>query len=98
MTAYLVMEIDSVEDVEEFARYRDAATPIVARWGGRFLARVVPAEALEGNWGRVAISEFPSLDAARGFYNSAEYQEVAALRQRSAQSRLLLIGSPDEIA
>ncbi|MEQ6333760.1 DUF1330 domain-containing protein [Sphingobium sp. MK2] len=96
MTAYLIMEIDAVDDVEQFALYREAAEPLVAQWGGRFLARVAPALALEGEWKRVAVTEFPNWEAAKGMYESAEYQSIAKIRQSVSTSRLLLIGSPDE--
>lgn len=97
MSAYLVMEIEGVHDTELLGHYRELSGPLVAKWGGKFIARATPAQALEGTWHRVAITEFPSWDAALGLVNSPEYRELAEIRQRAATSRLLLIGSPEEI-
>jgi uncharacterized protein (DUF1330 family) len=37
------------------------------------------------------VLEFPSIDAARTWYNSAEYREVMKLRLASATSHIVLL-------
>lgn len=96
MTAYVVTEVSEIHDPEAFAAYREATAPLLQKWGGRFLARVAPARALEGEWQRVALTEFPDWKAAEGFYSSSEYQALADARRTAAEMRMLLIGSPDE--
>jgi uncharacterized protein (DUF1330 family) len=39
----------------------------------------------------VAIIEFPTLDQARAWYDSADYQALKALRHRSARSTILFL-------
>jgi len=38
MSAYVVLQIE-VTDAEKLAQYREIATPIVQKYGGRYLAR-----------------------------------------------------------
>jgi uncharacterized protein (DUF1330 family) len=71
----------------------------VALLGSTLAAAPVPratagqAEAVEADYrpDGVAIIEFPSLAQARAWYDSADYAELKALRQRSARSTLLFI-------
>jgi uncharacterized protein (DUF1330 family) len=63
--------------------YGRAVVSVAAKFGGRFIALADRPEALEGDpdTRRVVILEFPSLDAARAFWNSPEYAEVKKLRE-----------------
>jgi uncharacterized protein (DUF1330 family) len=50
--------------------------------------------AVEGDWDsakRMVVVEFPSQEAARTWYMSAEYAEALALRQTALARRLLLV-------
>jgi uncharacterized protein (DUF1330 family) len=73
--------------------YGAKAPQLVLQHGGRFLARGAKPESLEGMeaTGRVAIIQFPSMAALRGFYESAEYREVAPFRQKASKSRLFAV-------
>lgn len=96
MPAYLIAEIQ-LHDPETYARYRSRTPEIVARYGGRFLVRGGEAEMLEGEAppGRIVVIEFADRAAARGFYDSPEYQEIMPLRQRASRGRLVLVeGAP----
>ena len=52
-----------------------------------------PAEQLEGSNPpkRVVVLEFPSLDAAKQFYNSAEYGPVKAIRLKASSGDLWVV-------
>ena len=84
-------------DADELARYREASGPIVTRYGGRFIARGGPIDVLEGdaNADRIAVIEFPDLAAARAWFDSPEYQEIAALRRSAADADFLLVDGVD---
>jgi uncharacterized protein (DUF1330 family) len=92
LAAYLVAHM-KVHDQDTYRRYRDAVSPLVDRFGGRFRIRGGAATALEGDWsiGRLVVIEFPSVDAARLFYDSTEYQEILPLRQRSASGTVAIV-------
>ena len=90
--AYVLGEID-VKDAQGYQAYVAAATPIVTKFGGVYLARGGRTVPLEGATpaGRVVVVEFPSLAAAQKFEASPEYLEVAAIRHRTATSRFFIV-------
>jgi uncharacterized protein (DUF1330 family) len=47
MVAYVVMQIE-VTDPDKHAKYREIATPIVERYGSRYLARGSKMDVVEG--------------------------------------------------
>ena len=87
-----------IHDRDAFiAGYGQATAPIVERHGGRYVMRGPGAELLEGGFGdgaSVAISEWPSREAALGFWNSEEYAEAKTLREGLADVQVLLIDAP----
>ena len=96
MPAYLVARI-AVHDEAGFAEYRDRVAPVIAAHGGRYAVRGGAMEVLEGGAppSRLVIVEFSSMEAARGFYHSAEYAPVLQLRLASAASDVVLVeGAP----
>jgi uncharacterized protein (DUF1330 family) len=62
-------------------------------FGGKFIVRGGNFTSLEGKWPhpRLVIIEFPSRDAAEGWYNSPAYQEIISLRQKSSVGHLIII-------
>ena len=90
--AYLIAEVD-VHDAEGFEAYRSGVAPMIAAFGGRYLVRGGAVTALEGEppTRRVVVLEFPSKAAAETFWHSEEYRPVAALRHKSAHSRIFMI-------
>lgn len=92
MAAYVIVEIE-VTDPEGYAAYRELAPPIVAQYGGKYLARGGAIDVLEGDWNpqRLVILEFPSAEQARAWWNAPEYAEPRAMRQRTTRSKLLVL-------
>jgi uncharacterized protein (DUF1330 family) len=92
MAAYIVAQL-KVHDPAMFQRYREAVTPLVDRFGGRYRVRGGELEVLEGDWPlpRLTIIEFQSQDAARLFYESPEYQQILPLRQESARGTVAIV-------
>ena len=66
---------------------------LVARHGGRYLVRGGAMQPVEGALGlkRLVILEFPSMEALRGFYDSAEYAPLLQLRLDSTQSDVVFV-------
>jgi uncharacterized protein (DUF1330 family) len=92
MPAYAIATIH-VEDPEMMASYSAAVPEIIARHGGRYLVRGGVIEPVEGGWdpGRLVILEFDSVEAARAMFASAEYLEIAALRQNATRSDIVIV-------
>jgi uncharacterized protein (DUF1330 family) len=91
MAAYLLAEIE-VTDPVGFEAYRRDVPGLIARFGGRYLARGGAAAVLEGDRPvkRTVLLEFPDMPTLRAFYASPEYQPLLALRQASSQSEVLI--------
>ena len=92
MRGYLIANI-KVTDPEAFERYRAAVPSVIARHGGRYLVRGGTLERLENadGFNRVVVLEFPSLEAARAFYHSADYAPLLKLRGDSTASQAVLV-------
>jgi uncharacterized protein (DUF1330 family) len=88
---YVIANV-SVEDATAYEAYRSRTAAIIAQYGGRFLVRGGAIEVREGEPGidRLVILEFPSVEAARTFYDSPEYQEVLPIRFENASSTLVI--------
>lgn len=89
---YVIAEI-TVTDPEAYKQYAATVPPIIAKFGGKYLARGGQTVAEEGDppSGRIVVIEFDSLAAARSFEDSREYQAAAPLRQKAARSRVFLV-------
>ena len=92
MPAYIIVNIE-VTDREVFARYRDAVPPVIAAHGGRYLVRGGELHVMEGapDWKRLVVLEFPSLAAARAFYDAPDYAPLLALRLASTNSQMVMV-------
>lgn len=91
MPGYLIANIE-VTDPAGFEQYRAKVSPLIAQFGGRYIVRGGEVRNLEGSLPlrRLVILEFPSLEAAQRFYDSAEYQPLLKLRLASTKSDLVL--------
>lgn len=81
-------------------RYREQATAAVHHHGGRFVVRGGVAEVLEGAWTppeRLIVVEFDSVEQAKQFYASPEYQNARKMRENAGHMNLLVISGPDQL-
>ena len=92
MSAYVLVEV-TVTNPEPYAAYRDLATASVARHGGRFLARGGAITPLESDWNpqRLVVIEFESVDAAKAWYFSEDYQDALKVRQANSIGKALIV-------
>jgi uncharacterized protein (DUF1330 family) len=93
MPAYVIGIVTEAHDDEALAEYRRRNTETVAAHGGRFVVRGGPVEVLEGGPAplRVVVMEFPDSAAARGWYESPEYQEIVPIRQGASTTDIVLV-------
>jgi uncharacterized protein (DUF1330 family) len=97
MKYYAVASLD-VTDPTWVRDYVAEVTPMVERHGGRYLARSATVERLEGDRQVpqvVLLIEWPSREAARGFYDSEEYAPFRSARLRGARNEFLLVAGDD---
>jgi len=88
---YIIGHI-TVTDPEDYKEYIRLDTPILAQLGGQFIVRGGTSEVVEGDsQERHVVIEFPSYEAAKTAYHDPDYQKVAEIRRRSAQSVIILV-------
>ncbi len=92
MPAYIIAAVE-VTDAVGFDEYRRMAGPIVAAFGGKFVVRGGKVETLEGDWiaNRLVVIEFESVERAKKWWASDEYRAAKELRQRTTNSKLLIV-------
>lgn len=87
---YIVVTED-IKDPEGFKTYMKAAAPTMTA-GINILAVDPQGEVLEGDWkGQTIVMEFESVEAAREWYHSDEYQAAAKLRQAAADCNVVIL-------
>ncbi len=74
MAGYVIADVD-VHDPEGYKEYTALVPATLEPFGGRFAVRGGAYEVLEGSWRprRLVVLEFPSVERARAWYESAEY-------------------------
>ena len=92
MAAYILVDCE-VTDPAKYETYKALAPDAIARHGGRYLVRGGAAVRLEGDWTpkRIVVLEFPSLDAARAFYDSPEYRAAREARRGAARMDMIAV-------
>ena len=92
MPAYVILDID-VKDPRLYEEYKKQGAPTLAVYGGKPLVRGGSVKVQEGTWDpkRVVIIEFPSMDQAQRWWDSAEYAQAKKLRHRAAQTNVVFI-------
>ena len=92
MPAYIVLRVE-ITDPEQYKEYRQRTPPALQKYGAKFIARSSTVETLEGEPEnrRVVIIEFETMEQARNFYNSPEYQSAKVFREGAADAQFILI-------
>jgi uncharacterized protein (DUF1330 family) len=92
MPAYVIVETD-IHDHAQYDQYKAASPDAVASGGGRFVVRGGELAVLEGDWhpSRLVMLEFESLEAAKRWYDSPEYQEAKRLREGAANLNMVAV-------
>ena len=92
MAAYVIVDVE-VREPEAYRGYTQAVPATLERYGGRFIVRGGAVETLEGEWRpqRVVVIEFPSVEQAKAWHGSAEYQAILPLRLRHARTNFLAV-------
>ena len=81
-----------VNDPEAYKEYIERDTPILQGMGAKFVVRGGQNQIVEGTaHDRHVVIEFPSYDAALKAYHDPDYQQVAEIRRRSADSTIIVV-------
>ena len=92
MSAYLVFTKEKTLDPAELVIYQRQIPRTLEPFDVRRLVTNGPVEVLEGAPVEgVVITEFPTMEAAKAWYDSPTYSEARVHRQKGAEYRCLLV-------
>ena len=85
MGAFMFIQAE-ITDPGQFMEYAKRTPAVVEKFGGRYRVMRGECELLEGGdeSKKVVVSEWPSMQAARDFWNSDEYAELKEIRKDAA--------------
>ncbi len=85
MPAYWIAR-SKVNDPVEYKKYADLVPPILAKYGGKALARGGRFQIMEGSekFQRFVIIEFPTFEQGVACFSCDEYKKAAAFRRDGA--------------
>ncbi|ADX45264.1 DUF1330 domain-containing protein [Paracidovorax avenae] len=91
-SAYIIASV-TVTNPEQYDEYRRLSTLAMQAHGAEVCVRGGRVEVFEGDWnpGRVVVLKFPSMEAARAFNESAEYQLARSARIGAAVMRMVCV-------
>ena len=91
-SAYILANVQVTNPVqyEEYKKFSSAAMTV---HGAEACVRGGAVAVLEGDWtpDRIVLLKFPSVEAARAFYDSPEYGLARQARQGAALMRMVLV-------
>ena len=92
MGAFMIIQA-KITDPEQFMEYAKRAPELIARFGGRYRVMRGQAVQLEGaeDTRKIVVSEWPSMEAAREFWNSPDYQALKEMREGAAEIDVHLV-------
>ncbi len=85
MSAYWVAR-SRINDPVEYKKYTDLVPDIIAKYGGKVLARGGKFQIMEGpeKFQRFVVIEFPTFEQGVACFTSPEYDHAAAFRRSGA--------------
>jgi uncharacterized protein (DUF1330 family) len=88
-----IIYTERIDDEAAMNEYGAKAMPSLMQSGGRVLALDDNVDVREGTWHgtRTLILEFDSVDAAKAWYESADYQAAIPLRQKAGEANVAIV-------
>ncbi len=92
MPSYFIAHF-SITDPDGYASYIEKVVPLIQANQGRLLVADDAASLIEGHFedGRVVIIEFPSVEQARAWQATPEYQEAKQLRRAATDTHSMIL-------
>jgi uncharacterized protein (DUF1330 family) len=93
MPAYAVFDVLQVTDAAKMGLYRQGVLATIQKYGGRVLVAGGAFDVVEGTAKPTfpVILEFPSVEAAKHWYDSEEYKPLKALRLSASRANGFLV-------
>ncbi|GAB5447033.1 DUF1330 domain-containing protein [Gymnodinialimonas sp.] len=93
MTAYCLFQNLDITDREKMQTYATTVEPITHAFGGQYVTKAGAVDVKEGDWAPTypVIIKFPSMEAARTWYDSDAYAPLKALRTSAGRFSAVFI-------
>ncbi|GMQ23539.1 hypothetical protein Aoki45_02210 [Algoriphagus sp. oki45] len=93
MSAFVLVEVD-IYDNEVYDEYKKLTPGSIEPFGGKFVIRGLPVEALEGEWkhDRLVLLEFPDRQKALDWYHSEAYKKAREIRAKGSSANFFIVG------
>jgi uncharacterized protein (DUF1330 family) len=94
MSAFMLVEI-TVKDQAMYDQYMERIPSVIEKHRGRYIVRSSKVTPNSGGWmpDRIILVEFDDLADLRACFRSAEYAELAPMRERATTTRSVVIES-----
>ena len=91
-SAYIIANI-TVTNPTQYEEYKKFSTLAMQAHGAEPCVRGGAVQVLEGDWQpeRMVVLKFPSVEAARRFYDSTEYSRARQAREGAAVMRMIVV-------
>ena len=91
-SAYVIANV-TVTNPQQYEQYKKLSTIAMQASGAEVCIRGGKVEVLEGDWQpeRMVMLKFPSMEKARAFYDSVEYQAAKDAREGAAVMRMIVV-------
>jgi uncharacterized protein (DUF1330 family) len=91
-SGYIIANV-TVTNPVQYEEYKKWSSQAMQVHGAEICVRGGKAEVLEGDWTpeRIVILKFPSVEAAKAFNASPEYERARAARQGAAIMRMVVV-------
>lgn len=92
MTAYVIARAD-IKDRDRYQKYLDVTPSIIKKYGGVVIACSENPLTFEGSDEnrRIILIQFSSIEKAKEFYHSPEYQKARKLRTEAATGEMIVV-------
>ena len=92
MAAYVIVDV-TINDPQDYEEYKKLTPSSITAYGGKFIVRGGKTETLEGAWSpeRIVVLEFPTIERAKEWWDSAMYTPAKEIRQRSATTKMIVV-------
>ena len=92
MSAYFIVQIN-VKNQDNYKEYISKVSPIVEKFGGKYIVRGGQSENVEGNWPfqRTVVLKFPTYKMVKEWHNSDEYKPIRKIREDNSECNAIII-------
>jgi uncharacterized protein (DUF1330 family) len=92
MAAYVLGNV-SIDNPVGYREYTSQVQATLDPFEGRFVVRAGAYETLEGEFeaDRLVLIEFPTVEQARGWYDSEAYQSILPIRHANSSARFITL-------